>query len=47
MSREEPVQMRRVSELLTDNPATNPFGISSLSDLHWGIQYATGFKFVN
>lgn len=47
MSREEPVQMRRVSELLTDNPATNPFGISSLSDLHWGIQYATEFKFVN
>lgn len=47
MSREEPVQMKRVSELLTDNLATNPFGISSLSDLHWGIQYATGFKFVN
>lgn len=47
MSREEPVQMRRVSELLTDNPATNPFGISSLDELHWGIQYATEFKFVN
>lgn len=47
MSTEEPVQMRPVSELLTDDPATNPFGISQLSDLHWGIQYATEFKFVN
>lgn len=39
--------MRRVSELFTDNPATNPLGIRSLDELHWGIQYATEFKFVN
>lgn len=47
MSTEEPVQMKRVSELFTDNPTTNPLGIRSLDELHWGIQYATGFKFVN
>ena len=47
MSMDEPVQMRRVSELFTDNQATNPLGIKSLDELHWGIQYATGFKFVN
>lgn len=47
MNREEPIQMRRVSELLVNDPAVNPFGITSLGELHWGIQYATGFKFVN
>lgn len=47
MSKEEPVQMRRVSDLLVEDPSINPLGINSLGELHWGIQYATEFRLVN